>query len=154
MENLSQRIATASQEGLMEIIYEALIKRCDEGIEFLKNEDYKQAARIADKIRDITAHLNATLPLDMDEETLRVKRIYLYMNQIGNLAVIKRDPKYLQELKQIAIPIYEGWKEVAENEFKHSMSIKAEKPSIRAGMTYGKNNINEYVVSSRDWDKG
>lgn len=152
---LANRIANANEAELVAIVYEGLLDSLNDGIDFLSIKADKQFSRSIEKSREILAQLLATLEGNT-EIANNLRSLYLYINQLITDASINKDGEKLELAIKVVMPVYEGWKELAR---KDSKNIDGENnspgPQIVAGMTYGKGQLNDYVVNDDSkWKKG
>ena len=81
MEYLDNRIACANEAQLVAIMYEGLIKKFNDSIENIKNNDNSSLNESINKSRNIIAELIATLKGD-SEITRNYKGLYMYLNKL------------------------------------------------------------------------
>lgn len=157
-EYLSNRVATANDAQLVVIVYDGLIDTINSAIEYIENKDKEKLNTSINKIREILAELLSTLKGD-SEIANNLRSIYVYINKLVTEAEIKQDKEKLEDAIKVINPLYEAWQELGEKEVNVSSDInkihKKSKPSIVAGMTYGKGQLNDYVVDDENrWNKG
>ncbi|NMA04661.1 MAG: flagellar export chaperone FliS [Clostridiales bacterium] len=158
-EYLANRIANANDAQLVAILHEGLMSTAKSGIEHIENGNKKELNSSVNKIREILAELLATTEGD-SEIAGNLRSIYVYLNKLATEAEIQQDKAKLEEAIKVVTPIYEAWqelgeKEVTENDDSQTTSTPAKTPSIVAGMTYGKGELNDYVINDEDrWEKG
>lgn len=153
-EYLSNRIANANDAELVVIVYEGLIDTLEEAMDDIKVGAYNKLNSSVQKCREILAELLSTLEGDT-EVANNLKNIYFYVNQLITEAENKKDIEKLQLAIKVITPIYEGWRELGEREGSQAIEQSSEAPKIVAGMTYGKGQLNDYVVSGeKEWQKG
>lgn len=158
-EYLANRIANANDAQLVAIIHEGFISTVKSGIEHIENKDKEKLNNSTNKTREILAQLLATLEGD-SEISNNLKSIYIYLNKLITEAEIKQNKEKLEEAIKVIIPLYEAWQELGEKEEaeidnSQIATTSTNKPAIVAGMTYGKGQLNDYVVNDDDrWEKG
>lgn len=159
-EYLANRIANANDAQLVEIMHEGLISTAKSGIEHIENGNKTELNSSINKIREILAELLATTEGD-SEIADNLKSIYIYLNKLVTEAEIKQDKAKLEEAIKVVTPIYEAWQELGEKEATGTdddpeiTPAPTKTPSIVAGMTYGKGQLNDYVINDDDrWEKG
>ncbi|MCT4586068.1 MAG: flagellar protein FliS [Peptostreptococcaceae bacterium] len=150
IEELQSKVATANNSQLLEIIYESMLININEAKKAMVLNDLNTVKEKNNSVREALAHLMSTLE-GADEEALKLKSLYLYINELITNAEFKNNTDFYETAIKVITPIKEAWKSLGEKEALTSNN----KPSIRAGATYGKNDINEYVTrTSKDWDMG
>ncbi len=158
-EYLANRIANANEAQLVAILHEGLMSTAKSGIEHIEKGNKTELNSSVNKIREILAELLATTEGD-SEIAGNLRSIYVYLNKLATEAEIQQDKAKLEEAIKVVTPIYEAWqelgeKEVTENDDSQTTSTPAKTPSIVAGMTYGKGELNDYVINDEDrWEKG
>ncbi|SNS48071.1 flagellar protein FliS [Anaerovirgula multivorans] len=153
-EYLANRIANANPAELVAILYEGLIDTLEDSLDYLRINAYKKLNNSTQKAREILAELLSTLQED-SEVADNLRSVYLYLNQLITEAENKKDIEKLQLAIKVITPIYEGWRELGEREGSQAAVQSSEGPKIVAGMTYGKGQLNDYVVSGeKEWKKG
>lgn len=152
-DDVGVRVATANGAQLVALLYEGLIENLTEIDEILKSQ--KEVSLLDERLensREILSHLMATLG-ENNETTLATKSLYMYVNSLMTEGYNKKSREKFEEAKKVLIPVWEAWIEVGKKLEEENSTV--DKPSVVAGMTYGKNNISEYVQGSvKDWDKG
>ena len=157
-EYLANRVTNANGAQLVEIIYEGLISTVKSGIEHIENKNKEELNNSINKSREILAQLLATVEGD-SEIADNLRSIYIYSNKLITEAEIKQDKTKLEEAIKVITPLYEAWQELGEKgEIEDNPQVDstpAKGPSIVAGMTYGKDQLNDYVINDEDrWEKG
>lgn len=150
-EYLASRVATANDAQLVAILYEGLIDTIKESIEYV-NDNNKFNTSI-NKCKDILAEFLATLQGSSDIAN-NYRSLYLYVNSLVTSANIKKDVSKLKEAIKIITPLCEAWNELGISIAKEEAD-KTTRPSIVAGMTYGKGYVNDHVINDANrWEKG
>ncbi len=158
-EYLANRILNANDTQLVELLYEGFIATSKSAIDHIENKDIENLTRAANKDREILTELLATLDGN-SEIANNLRQLYIYLNKLVTEAEVKRDKSKLEEAIRVATPLYEAWKELGDKEDTELSNIQSantsvKMPSIVAGMTYGKGQLNDYVINDGDrWEKG
>jgi len=158
-EYLANRIANANDAQLVALVYEGLIDTLKSGIEYLECGNKERLNSSVNKVREILAELLATLQGD-SEIASNLRSIYIYVNKIVTEAELKEDKGKLEEAIKVINPLYEAWQELGQKEevkvgISQSAATSTNRPAIVAGMTYGKGQLNDYVINNDDrWQKG
>jgi len=158
-EYLANRIANANDAGLVALIYEGLIDTLQSGIEYIECGNKEKLNSSINKVREILAELLATLQGD-SEISSNLRSLYVYVNKIVTQAELKEDKEKLEEAIKVITPLYEAWQELGEKEElevggAQVAAASTNRPAIVAGMTYGKGQLNDYVINNDDrWQKG
>lgn len=156
-EYLANRIANANDAQLVAIVYEGLIDTFKSAIEYIEAENKEKLNTSVNKAREILAELLATLNGD-SEISNNLRSLYIYINKLVTEAELKMDKAKLEEAIKVTTPLYEAWNELGEKDevaLPHTCVEAVSRPSIVAGMTYGKGQLNDYVINNEDrWQKG
>lgn len=151
---LANRIANANEAELVAILYEGLIDSLEDSIDYLRINAYNKLNKSIGKSREILAELLSTLQGDT-EIANNLRSLYLYTNQLITDAENNKDMKKLELAIKVVTPIYEGWKELGAKEDVVTLGEAPQGPQIVAGITYGKGQLNDYVVNDESqWKKG
>lgn len=157
-EYLANRIANANDAQLVAIVYEGLIDTINSAIEHMREGNKEKLNYSVNKAREILAELLATLQGD-SEIANNLRSLYMYVNKIVTEANIKEEESKLKEAIKVLNPLLEAWQELGEKDEVAASStpgnIPSSRPTIVAGMTYGKGKLNDYVINNEDrWQKG
>ena len=151
---LANRIANANGAELVSIVYEGLIDSLNDGIDFLSINAEDRFNKSIEKSREILAELLSTLEGDT-EIANNLRSLYFYINELITDASIDKDGEKLELAIKIITPVYEGWKELGTKEGGRDLEDTPQGPQIVAGITYGKGQLNDYVVNNDSkWKKG
>ena len=151
---LANRIANANEAELVAIVYEGLIDSLKDGIDFLSINAEDRFNKSIEKSREILAELLSTLEGDT-EIANNLRSLYFYINELITDASIDKDGEKLELAIKIITPVYEGWKELGTKEGGRDLEDTPQGPQIVAGITYGKGQLNDYVVNNDSkWKKG
>lgn len=159
-EYLANRVANANDAQLVAIMYEGLISTIKSGIEYIENGNKEKLNSSVNKVREILAELIATLEGD-SEIAGNLISVYIYLNKLVTEAELKQDKGKLEEAIKVITPLYEAWQELGEKEESEIddgsevAATSTNSPTIVAGMTYSKGQLNDYVINDGDkWEKG
>ncbi|AOY75706.1 flagellar protein FliS [Clostridium formicaceticum] len=153
-EYLASRVANANEAQLVAILYEGLLDVLEDGIDYLKVSAYKKLNNSLQKARAILAELLSTIQGN-SEIASNLKSLYIYANQLITEAENNKNIEKLELAIKVITPLYEGWKELGERAGSQGTVTSPQAPKIVAGMTYGKGQLNDYVVNNnKEWQKG
>ncbi|QZY54293.1 flagellar export chaperone FliS [Crassaminicella profunda] len=149
---LASRIATANDAGLVAILYEGLMDEIKEAIVCIDNQNKASFEKAIEKGKNILAELVITLKGD-SEISKNLRSLYIYVNHLITLGQLNREKKKLQEAIHVLMPLYDGWKQLEQHEFEKRE--KSSRPQIMTGATYGKGQLNDYVMNHENqWGRG
>jgi flagellar protein FliS len=140
-------VVNATQLELVCLTYELFLEALDQAITANLTEEKKYRQRA----REILLSLAENLCFE-SEIAHYLFKIYIY---VQNLLINGKQKKHLKEAYDLIYTIYDGYKELLnqENQKKqddqeHNMIQHAQ--DIYAGMTYGKGQLNEIVIEEKD----
>lgn len=132
-------VANASRGQLLCITYELLLEK----IELAKQKEGKARTVEAKKAIDIVQMLVGDLDFNI-AISKELFRIYVY---VQGLLVQSKYTEKLEEAYKLIEKLYVAFKEITKNEAQNKPSIQNAEV-IYAGMTYGKNDLNEMSLGS------
>ncbi len=140
------KITNATGVQLTIITFELCILNIDNSIKILENKkeiDKKIFIGYIDKSKSFLDEL--ILSLDFEYEISKsLLELYLYVNEKLVQSKIKMNIEKLEESKKILSEIKEGFVEVEKNVESKTNEVE-NKEKIYAGLTYSKNELNEYI---------
>lgn len=135
---LEKKILATNNWGLVAMLHEGLIQNFNISKNAIENKDYEELNGLINNSRDILTELIIIFK-NNDELSTDLKEIYIFINKLITEAHIKKDGELFERAKEVILPIMEGFKE---------LEVK-EKPNIVSGLTYGKENLEEYRNSGK-----
>lgn len=136
-DNLIEKIATANSFELVALLYQALIEEVEELKIAIRDENKKDMDAITDRVRDILAHLIATLGEENTEFKEKSIELYLYINETVGECYIDKKTEKLDDVIKVFIKLRDAWTSASGNVFE-----KKNNPNISNAVTYGKKDIN------------
>lgn len=158
-EYLANRVANANEAQLVALMYEGLMDTMKSAISAMEQKDKVAIDHDINKSRAILSELLATTQGD-SEIAGNLRGLYVYANKLVTEAEIKNSTAKLEEAIKVITPLYEAWQELGEKEEEAAVpqspvNTATNRPSIVAGMTYGKGQLNDYVINNDDrWKRG
>lgn len=137
-------IANASQGELLCITYEMLLEEIQKAMEEQTKDERKKHINQAVKIIKMLAS-DLDFRYDLANQLFN---IYVY---VQGLLIKSRDHVMLEEAYKLINKLYEAYKQITEDE-QNKKPIMQNAEAIYAGLTYGKESINE--VSLEDFNRG
>lgn len=135
---LEKKILATNNWGLVAMLHEGLVQNFNISKNAIESKDYEELNGLINNSRDILTELIITFK-NNDELSTDLKEIYIFINKLITEAHIKKDGELFERAKEVILPIMEGFKE---------LEVK-EKPNIVSGLTYGKENLEEYRNSGK-----
>ena len=130
---LEKKISSANDWGLIALLHEGLIERFQEASKAIEENDHENLNIIINNCRDILSELLITFK-EKDELSTNIRSLYLFTNKLITEGEIKKDISCFEKAINVIKPIYTGLK---------ALQMK-EEPNIVSGLTYGKDNLEEY----------
>ena len=140
---LEKRILSTNDAGLIAILYEALINNFTKLTNAIEEKDFTKLNEITNHSRDIFTELMIQFNGE-DRTSTSITEINLYLNRLITEGEYQKNPSIYEDCIKIATPILEGFKE---------LEIKTE-PKTVAGLTYGKNNLEEHILKGNKTFEG
>jgi len=140
---LEKRILSTNDAGLIAILYETLIDNFNKSINAIEEKNFTKLNEITNHSRDILTELIVQFNGD-DEVSKDISEVNLYLNRLITEGEYNRNPLVYKDCIKIASPILEGFKE---------LEIKLE-PKTLAGLTYGKNQLDEHTLKGNKTFEG
>lgn len=140
---IESMVMTASPEELIVITYDALLDALSSAVTALSNNEVEEFDNKINFSKRAIREL--TVAIDMSQEiSENLIAIYFYVQKLLTKAQLKKDAEKIRESINVLKPLYEGWKEVIQNNESETQNLNAiqKKTNIVAGMTYGKDDIN------------
>ena len=138
------RITQTSQTGLVVITYDIILAYIESASNHISNiEAYDEKLIEAQKfLRNLQESLDMTIDLSKD-----LMALYIFCNKQIIDARIKKDASYLDVVIKVLANLRDGFQEIAKHD---TSSTMANTEQIYAGLTYGKNSLNETTLYSEE----
>lgn len=137
------RIVNAGRSELLIINYEMLLVQIDEAVEALDTQNDNQFARAMVNAQKMLRELSSSLDFKY-EIAKELMSIYIYVNKKFIDASMKKERDALLEAQKLLEILLDGWKLV---EFEDEAPVVSNAQKVYAGLTYGKESLNETVDS-------
>ena len=142
------RITQANRTQLTVILYEMALYYVDEaqlaGEGLPENKEKKEAYRTAiRKARNCVKELQSTLNYDYPISG-NLLSLYVYANRELTRADVARKPAYLENVKRVLSSLHDAFARVSEED--DSEAIMENTQTVYAGLTYGKDSLNENLA--------
>ena len=122
---------------LVALLYQALIDEVEELKIAIRDENKKDMDAITDRVRDILAHLIATLGEENTEFKEKSIELYLYINETVGECYIDKKTEKLDDVIKVFIKLRDAWTSASGNVFEKKNNL-----NISNAVTYGKKDIN------------
>ncbi|MDD3413128.1 MAG: flagellar protein FliS [Lachnospiraceae bacterium] len=139
-QEFTRKITQANRSEIIVLLYEiALTYLRDAKSEMEQKEwvSYKQSIR---KIQNCISELMNSLNFEYDI-SYQLMQLYTYVNREAIKANIRRKREHLDHIEHVLVPLLGSFKEVSKQD--NSQPVMENAQSVIAGLTYGKNTLNE-----------
>lgn len=139
------RIINGTKVDLVVITYELIIDELNQAANYYTEEKQEKFNRSLDHVSKYVNELIVSLDFkyQISQELLQ---IYLFINKLIVKTKVKKDIQYIDDIKEIIRPLIEAFKRVLVTEKGQSNNLS----QLYAGLTYGKNTLNETVIHSNN----
>ena len=110
---LSDRIATASPQQLLVMLYDRLALDLERGEDALTRGDRASAGEQLQHAQEILLELRATLKVDVWEGGPRLAALYVWLIQELIQANLKGDVRRVRDCRKVVEPLRDAWREAA-----------------------------------------
>lgn len=144
----ASQVANATKGQLLRITYDLLLESLDQVKKHGKDQSEKEFGASVARSRQILQELIDTL--DFKQEISQdLLRIYVYINGLLIKSLIKYEDSLMDESKDLINRLLEGWDGVISNHA-GDMKVMNNTQQVYAGLTYGKNDLNESVLDDKN----
>jgi len=142
------QVANATRGQLLKITYDLLLGSLDNVKKYGQEKAEKEFGVEIGRSRQILQELIDTL--DFKQEISRdLLRIYVYINGLLIKSLMVYDASLIDEAKGLINQLLEGWDGAIANDSK-SIKVMDNAQQVYAGLTYGKNDLNESVLDNNN----
>jgi len=141
VKDFQTRIVNAGRGELLIINYEMLLAQIDDAVEAINVDDHEEFGKSMINAHKLLRELSSSLDFQYDISK-ELMSIYIYVNKKLIDASISESEADLVEASKILGVLLQGWK-LTDYEEEAPIIINGQK--VYAGLTYGKNDLNEMV---------
>ena len=110
---LGDRVATASPQQLLVMLYDRLALDLERGEDMLVRGDREGASAQIQHAQDIIIELRATLKVELWEGGPRLAALYAWLLQELIQAHVKGDVRRVRDCRKVVEPLRDAWREAA-----------------------------------------
>ncbi len=136
------RITNANRSELVVILYDMILTYLEEGKALLKNGKKEEFCEEVKKAQECVKELISALDKQY-EISSQLARLYLYVNRTLARVIIKPEEELISSAESVIRGLKESFCEVARQDTSPVLMGNAQE--IYAGLTYGKNSLNENI---------
>jgi flagellar protein FliS len=144
-QEFTRRISVANSTDLIVILYDMVLSYADDAEEALKSDEDHEFYAAISHMRNCINELMCSLHMEY-EPAAALLSLYRYCIRKLSAAGIRRSIEPLDEIRKIINPLRESYAELAQTNT--SGPVMGNSESVVAGLTYGKNDVNESLVNS------
>ena len=145
------RVAQANRSQLVVIIYEALLESVQEGKRLLKEGEIPECRREIERAKGFLNELMGSLDFSY-EISHYLRRLYVYANQELCQGMAERDEERFSHAIDVIQKLLPAFQEVAKQD--RSAPVMKNTETIFAGLTYGKDSLNESLGVGVNMNRG
>lgn len=144
-QDFTRRITTANSTELIVILYDMVLAYADDAEEALKNDQDHDFYVSISRMRNCVNELMCSLHMEY-EPAQALLSLYRYCMRKLSSAGVRRSIEPLDEIRKIIRPLRESYSGLVE--LNTSGPVMGNSETVFAGLTYGKNDINENLVNN------
>ena len=141
------RIAQASPTELVVVSYELIISYMEKAKADYENKEKQEFVKSLKGAQAILTHMIDSLNFDF-EISYNLFSLYLYINRNITSAICKLDIMALKNSISVLNRLKTGYEGIVDTD--KTGSVMSNSEQIYAGLTYGKDKLNEHKLSSSD----
>lgn len=142
-QEFTARITNANRSELVVILYDMIFTYIEDAENFHLQDEKKLCVEELEKARECVKELITALDMQY-EISAELSKLYLFVSRSLTRCIVKYDEELLQSVKRIMDKLREGFREVAKTD--DSPVLMKNTQEIYAGLTYGKNSLNENLA--------
>lgn len=147
----TSRIAQATSTELVIIIYELIIKELEQGEKAHQAGEEDEFVKFLKRGQRFLAHIMEVLDYQY-KMSYDLLSLYLYINKNIVNAIYKKDPKELKNSRDILEELKIGFEGIKDED--KLGPVMGNTQQVYAGLTYGKDKLNEINISPKDDKRG
>lgn len=151
MKAYTARISQANKSELTVIVFDILIEETDEGLSLLEQGKTGEAVPLLKKGQMFLMELVQSLDLRA-ALAQQLYSLYQYMNKVFLTAIRKKEPGELPAVLDMIRTLRESFAEVAKQDTSPPLMMNTQK--IYAGLTYGRDSLNEVSLDANESKRG
>lgn len=144
----ASQVANATRGQLLKITYDLLLESLDNIKKYANDNEEREFEAEVGRSRQILQELIDTL--DFEQEMSRdLLRIYVYINGLLINSLMKYEDPLIDEAQDLINTLMLGWDEAIDSD-KVDLKVMDNAQQVYAGLTYGKDNLNESVLDNKN----
>ena len=144
-QEFTRRISVANSTELIVILYDMVLSYADDAEEALKNDQDHEFYAAVSRMRNCINELMCSLHMEY-EPAAALLSLYRFCIRKLTAVGIRRSIEPLDEIRKIIRPLRESYAGLVG--YNTSGPVMGNSETVYAGLTYGKNDINENLVNN------
>lgn len=145
------RVAQANRSELVVIMYELILDSVDTAVLYYQEGNKEEAAQEMKRAQGLLQELRGSLDFQY-HLALRLRELYRYINEQYVATLVKQTPVHLDTCQKMIRRLLDSFEEVAKQDT--SPPVMENSQQVYAGLTYGKDSLNEVLVDGTESSRG
>lgn len=145
------RVAQANRSELVVVMYEIILDSIDSATEAYQKGDTQEADRELERAKGILQELRGSLDFQYPL-SFRLRQLYRYVWDQFTATLLQQKPVNLDSCQNVLRGLLVGFEQMARED--HSESVMENTQQVYAGLTYGKNSLNEVCLQEQVEQRG
>lgn len=141
-QEFTARITNANRSELVVILYDMILTYLEDGKAFLKDGKQENFCEEIKRAQECVKELISALDKQY-EISSQLARLYLYVNRTLTRVMVKPEEELIVSAENVIKGLRESFREIAKQD--DSPILMGNAQEIYAGLTYGKNSLNENI---------
>lgn len=151
LQEFAARVSQANRSELVVVIYEAALASIAEGKKLLEKDEVAGARKEIERAEGMLTELLRSLDMQYSVSHY-LRQLYIYARQELCHGIALRQPELFDHASNILEQLLPSFQEVAKQDTSEAVMQNAQQ--IYAGLTYGKDSLNETVGVGFDTNRG
>lgn len=151
LQEFAARVSQANRSELVVVIYEAALASIEEGKKFLEADAVSEARKEIERAEGMLTELMRSLDMQYSVSHY-LRQLYIYARGELCRGIALRQPELFDHSSDILKELLPSFKEVAKQDTSEAVMKNAQQ--IYAGLTYGRDSLNETVGVGFETNRG
>lgn len=145
------RISQANRSELVVILFDLFRYSVDRAEEAFKENNKEDADKYLKKAQDCVVELKGSLNFKY-EISYKLDSLYRYVHEQIILSIVRREPVNFPSIREVMDGLAESFEKIAQSD--NSETVMSNSQQVYAGLTYGKDSLNEVFMNSNEASRG
>lgn len=151
LRNYTARISQANRSELVVILFDLFRYSVDMAEEAFKRNDKEEADKYMKKAQGCVVELKGSLNFQY-EIAYKLESLYRYVHEQIILSIVRQEPVNFPSIREVMDGLAEAFEKVAESD--NSETVMCNSQQVYAGLTYGKDSLNEVFMNPNEASRG